>query len=100
MKADITLKNVSITIGIIITVSGVLLGLLDLYISHKISNIKTLQTANGAKLDMLLEERMVKMKQGELYDRFNRVLNRTNESSYSIDRYIEPKEEPKPSEKK
>ena len=103
MKADITLKGVSIIIGITISVGGILLGMLDLYISHKLSDIRELQTANGAKLNMLIEERLVKMERTNLYLRMEKTLkmSASDLENYSIDRYIKNSdEEPEPSEKK
>ena len=101
MKIDITLKNISIFVAIVIPVGAALLGLLDLYISYKLFDVIKWQTATGAKMDMLLEERLVELEKGELYNRMNRILNRTDEENYSIDRHTPNADyETKVSEKK
>lgn len=88
-----TLKNVSVFIGIIISVGAVLLGMLEIYISHKLDDrfdsIENQQSANGAKLNMLIEERLIKMEHTELYKRMNEIknINPSNENNYSLDRY-------------
>ena len=95
MKVDINTAFIFKALSAIISV-GTLLWLL----AGKLNDAEVERAEIKIQLNMLMEERMVKLKQGELYDRFNRILNRTDESNYSIDRYIEPKDEPKPSEKK
>ncbi len=93
MKMDITLKNVSVFIGITIPVGAVLLGILDMYISYKLDDrfdtIENQQSANGAKLNMLIEERLAKMEQTELYKRMNEILriSPSSENNYSLDKY-------------
>ncbi len=100
MKIDInTLLKI---IGTIITIGAILWGLAGEFNGARVERaellmyIKVLETGQN----ILMEERMVKMERTELYNRMNRILNRTDEDNYSIDAYVPNDYETKSSEKK
>lgn len=78
MKVDINIKTISIAIGIAVTIGTIFLGLFELLISKKLEPIYQRLTAIETKMDMLLEERLVKMEKNDLYRRFVNQLNREN----------------------
>jgi len=97
---DFSLKintaNILKAVGLLITICGLIWGLLS-----KFNTAEVERMVIQAKLDMLLEERLAKMEQTELYKRMNEVLKMTpaDEDNYSLDRYMNPKEETKQASK-
>ena len=87
MKIDInTLLKI---IGTIIAIGTIIWGLAGEFNSAKLERTELLMEIRVLKTgqDILMEERMAKMERTELYNRMNRILNRTDEDNYSIDVY-------------
>ena len=80
MIVEITLKTISITLGIVVTIGGVItaIGGLLWVPSEKFNTVTgkldVRLTSIETKLDMLLEERLVKMEKSELYRRMADIL--------------------------
>lgn len=74
MLLEFTLKTVSVGLGIIVTIGGLFLGLFELLVNSKLEDSNIRLTAIETKLDMLLEERLVKMQKSDLYRRMTESL--------------------------
>ncbi len=96
MKLEINTVLILKVIGTLISL-GTLLWLL----AGKFNDAEVERTFIRAKLDMLLEERMSRMERTELYNRMNEVLTKpSSKENYSLDRYMNPKNETKQASKK
>ncbi len=77
MLLELTLKTVSVGLGIIVMAGGMFLGLFELLVNSKLEDSNLRLTAIETKLDMLLEERLVEMQKSDLYRRMTESLKVT-----------------------
>ena len=104
---DFSLKintaNILKAVGLLITIGALMWGLLEKFNASEIRDKELLSYIKvmEAKQNILMEERMGRMERTELWNRMNEVLKMqpSDESNYSLDKYMNPKEETKQASK-